>query len=88
MSTAIIDFSRVAVGTLVKRSAHWHKERCTRPGSYERRQFGILVGKSFVDEGKGIGITCYPIIHWEGAASSSTTHPLNVRLFRPNGRLT
>jgi hypothetical protein len=39
-------------------------------------QLGIVVGREVYPEGDGL-IT-YPVIHWEGQVSSSSTHPDNA----------
>jgi hypothetical protein len=72
-------FSEVRAGTLVRRSAHWHREHPNWP----RGQLGIVVGSQFYDReevspGKGRGIITFPVIHWEGEVSPSGTHPDNA----------
>lgn len=75
----VVDFSKTQVGTLVKRSDHWNKERCIKPRT--KLQIGIIVGFEFFQEGYRRIVT-WPVIHWEGAACQSLTHPANVALYR------
>jgi hypothetical protein len=84
----VIDFRLIPVGTLVKRSAHWHKEHCRPKGHYERRQIGVITNLKFFAD-KIAGVVCYPVIHWEGGVMSSMVHPANVALYRkPKAPLT
>lgn len=74
----ILDFSGAASGTLVKRSAHQRAQLCI-PADAED-VFGIMVGKEFYDS--EFGVICYPVVHWEGQASESVCHPINVEPVR------
>ena len=58
-------------GILVKHSLHWCEQHCRVDG-----KFGIVVAKEFFDIDSGT--ICYPVIHWEGEAGPSLTHPVNV----------
>lgn len=65
-------FQGVQRGTLVKRSAHWHKIHTTWP----KGQLGIVIDR-YVEQ-QGDWLITFPIVQWEGEVSSSTVHPDNL----------
>ena len=77
-SLKVIDFRQIATGTVVTRSSHWNREHCVKS---RKREIGILTEVKFFQD-KVSGVVAYPVIHWEGAAMSSMTHPMNVALYR------
>lgn len=71
------DWKSVRVGTLVKRSEHYLKDRCIQDGDKELTQVGIVVGLKFFDDDL-CGFITYPVIHWEGDPDSGINHPMNA----------
>lgn len=67
-------FQGVLTGTLVRRSKHWYQ---VHPGDV-KGQLGIVIGRNVYEE-NGRLVT-YPVIQWEGQASSSGTHPDNAEV--------
>lgn len=70
-------------GTMVKRSAHWMKERCMKG----QPQVGIVVGFDHYEDANGL-VNSWPTVKWEGASTSGvgSTHPMNVNLYRKKER--
>ncbi len=81
------NFLNVRTGTIVKRSAHWFKERGI---TVKSREIGIIVGIDhygmFDATGKLVNICAWPTIHWEGCIGPSGCHPCNVELCRRDDR--
>ena len=73
----ILDYTNSGFGLMVKRSDFWKTERCQNKNG----QLGIIVDKKFYQDEKG-SVICWPVIHWEGEVSDSTTHPVNVKPYR------
>jgi len=73
-----LDYTEAGFGLLVKRSAHFKEQSCIPANQPD--ELGIVVGKTFHEENGQV--ICYPEVHWEGKASSSTNHPMNVTPYR------
>lgn len=76
----VTDFSRYRIGTVVKRSDHYHKERCSKPRDPSRRQLGIMVDSLMYQTGNRM--IHWPVIHWENDPVAQTCHPANVVPYR------
>jgi hypothetical protein len=74
INEALDKFDGVKIGTLVRRSKHWHK---VHPSDV-KGQLGIVVDRNVYQEGGRL--VTYPVIHWEEQHGSSSTHPDNAEI--------
>lgn len=77
------DFTNCDFGLLVTRSKHFLETRYIKPNS--KKQYGIIVGKKFYADSRGLPI-CWPLVHWEGEVNDSLTHPSLVVAVRKKQR--
>ena len=69
----ILDFRDADTGILVKHSDHFHEQHC----GAAPEKLGIIVGREFYEDSNG-KVICWPRVHWEGAATDSLCHPVNI----------
>lgn len=69
----ILDFLDAGSGTLVKHSEHFLAQHCGNAPE----KLGIIVGLDFFQDSVGT-VICWPRVHWEGSASDSLCHPVNI----------
>lgn len=71
----VYEWSKVKIGTLVRRSSDWLKNNPTTDEN--SLPLGILTGFNTFDDGYGSSVD-WPRVHWEGDEFDGITHPLNV----------
>lgn len=74
----VFNFTNAPWGMLVTYSEHYNKERCIKS---KRRKIGIMTDKKFFNDTLA-GISCHPVVFWEGAVTTTIAHPANIVPYR------